>query len=336
MAISAKRTKPDKDARVIVNRINEYYTREPDVLSKFIGAAAKPLDWAASQIPQTPDANIAMELKKDAMQPLAAAASQTFTNVSVFEEFSPPASNITDVRKRSVLDMWDVAEKQFSFNAVMTGLNGFGTGLGGPAFVASDVPAVMMTNFRIASQVALAFGYDWSPEQFPLLLQTMALGMDNVQRRITHRQAIFIYLHQLQEWIDNSVTEDSIDEFVRKNLEHDNMFARWAARSVDSIGEHLSSKGLRKVIPVLGGVANAGINIWMAAQTHNAAMAIFAERRLREQLGDAWVDKLVVEHNGSNETAEPQPEPPKPESKAEVKPEPTPQAAPATPAASDA
>jgi hypothetical protein len=320
-----KRSRPDKEARIVVNRINEYYTREPDVLSKFIGAVSKPLDWAASQIPETPDAAISMELKKDAMQPLAAAASQTYTRMSVFEEFSPPVSSIEEVRKRSVLEMWDVAEKQFAFNAVMTSLSGFGTGLGGPAFVASDVPAVMMSNFRLASQVAVAFGYDWSPEQFPLLLQAMALGMDNVQRRLTHRQAIFIYLHQLSEWIDNNVTEESVDEFVRKNLEHDNMFARWAARSVDAIGEHLSSKGLRKVIPVLGGTANAGINLWMISQTHNAAMAIFAERRLRDQLGDAWVEKLVVDHNGYSEESEP----------LESKPEPA-AATPEPPKASDA
>jgi hypothetical protein len=329
MAMQTKRSRLDKDARVVVNRINEYYTREPDVFTKIVGAVSKPLDWATSQIPETPDASIAMELKKDSMQPLAAAASQTFSKASVLEDFSPPASSIEEARKRSVLEMWDVAEKQFSFNAVMTGLSGFGTGLGGPSFVASDVPAVMMSNFRLASQVAVAFGYEWSPEQFPLILQAMALGMDNVQRRISHRQAIFIYLHQLQEWIDNNVTEESVDEFVRKNLEHDNVFARWAARSVDSIGEHLSSKGLRKVIPVLGGAANAGINIWMITQTHNAAMAIFAERRLREQFGDAWVDKLIVEHNGSDHE---EPEPPA------AKAEPAPKAEPAAtaPSASDA
>jgi hypothetical protein len=269
-----------------------------------------------------------MELKKDAMQPLAAAASQTYTRTSVLEDFSPPVASVDDVRKRSVLEMWEVAEKQFAFNAVMTALNGFGTGLGGPAFVASDVPAVMMTNFRLASQVAVAFGYDWSPEQFPLLLQSMALGMDNVQRRLTHRQAIFIYLHQLQEWIDKNVTEESVDEFVQKNLEHDNVFARWAARSVDAIGEHLSSKGLRKVIPILGGTANAGINLWMASQTHAAAMAIFGERRLRDQLGDAWVDKLLVDHNGHFD--EPEPLEPK-----KVEPEPA-AAAPEPPTASDA
>lgn len=306
MPLQTKRSKVDKDARVVVNRINEYYTREPDVFTKIVGAISKPLDWATSQIPETPDSSIAMELKKDSMRPLAAAASQTFSKASVFEDFSPPAASIEEVRKRTVLEMWDVAEKQFSFNAVMTGLSGFGTGLGGPAFVASDVPAVMLSNFRLASQVAVAFGYEWTPEQFPLILQAMALGMDNVQRRISHRQAIFIYLHQLQEWIDNKVTEESVDDFVRKNLENDNVFARWAARSVDSIGEHLSSKGLRKVIPVLGGAANAGINIWMITQTHNAAMAIFAERRLREELGDAWVDKLIVEHNGHSEESEPE------------------------------
>jgi hypothetical protein len=335
MAIASKRAKPDREAKIIINRINEYYTREPDVVSRFVGAVSKPLDWAASQIPETPDAAITMELKKDAMQPLAAAASQTFNNTSVFEQFAPPASGIADVSKRSVLEMWDVAEKQYSFNAIMTGLSGFGTGLGGPAFVASDVPAVMMSNFRLASQVAVSFGYDWSPEMFPLLLQAMALGMDNVKRRLSHRQAIFIYLRQLQEWVDKNVTEDSVDEFVRNNLEHDNVFARWTARSVEAIGDHLSSKALRKVLPVLGGATNAGINLWMITQTHNAAMAIFAERRLRDQLGDAWVDKLVVEHNGSQE--EPPPEAPKAEATA-AKPEPTPQAAPAvnTSTASDA
>src|SRR5687768_6472182 len=133
MAIASKRAKPDREAKIVINRINEYYTREPDVVSRFVGAVSKPLDWAASQIPETPDAAITMELKKDAMQPLAAAASQTFNNTSVFEQFSPPASGIVDVSKRSVLEMWDVAEKQYSFNAIMTGLSGFGTGLGGPA-----------------------------------------------------------------------------------------------------------------------------------------------------------------------------------------------------------
>jgi hypothetical protein len=61
-------------------------------------------------------------------------------------------------------------------------------------------------------------------------------------------------------------------------------------------------------------------------------MAIFAERRLRDQLGDAWVDKLVVEHNGSHDEAAPEPP------KADATPEPTPQAAPAAnaPTASDA
>jgi hypothetical protein len=34
-------------------------------------------------------------------------------------------------------------------------------------------------------------------------------------------------------------------------------------------------------------------------------MAVFAERRLRDEMGDAWVDKLVVEHNGHSEVVEP-------------------------------
>jgi len=46
-------------------------------------------------------------------------------------------------------------------------------------------------------------------------------------------------------------------------------------------------------VPLLGGIGYAGINFWMIGQTHDAAMALFAERRLREDLGDDWVEKNI-------------------------------------------
>lgn len=297
---TSKRSKPGRDAKKVIERINDYYSREPDIFSKLVGVVSKPLDWAASTLPKDASETATMEVKKSSLEPLAQTASETFSNRSVYEDFSPPAADIDEVRERSPLEMWDVAEHQYDFNAVMTGLHGFGTGLGGPAFVTADVPAVMMTNFRLASQVAMSFGYDWSPEQFPLLLQAMALGMDDVKQRISHRQAIFIYLKQLQEWIETQVTEETVDEFVEKNLkDNGNVFAQWVAKVVDAIGTHLSSKALSRVVPVLGGAANAGINVWMITQTHHAAQAVFAERRLRDEYGDTWVDRNIIKPEGT-------------------------------------
>ena len=291
---TSKKSKPGRDAKQVMENINEYYTREPDFFSKLVGTIDKPLDWMASSLPPDAHATTSLEVKKSALEPLAQTAAETFSNRSVFEDFSPPAQSIEEICERSPLEMWKVSENQYSFNAVMTGLHGFGTGLGGPAFVAGDVPSVMMSNFRLAAQVALSFGYDWTPEQFPLLLQSVVLGMDDVKRRVSHRQAIFIYLNQLQLWIEENATEDSIDEFIKKHLNQDgNVFGEWIAKSLDALGTHLSSKALSRVVPVLGGAANAGINVWMITQTHHAAQAVFAERRLRDEYGDTWVDRQI-------------------------------------------
>jgi hypothetical protein len=292
---TAKKSRPGRDAERVVECINDYYSREPDFFSKLVGTIDRPLDWMASSLPPDSHVTTSLELKKSALEPLAQTAAETFSNRTVFEDFSPPADSIEEVRERNVLEMWDVSEHQYDFNAVMTGLHGFGTGLGGPSFVAADVPSVMMTNFRLAAQVALSFGYDWSPEQFPLMLQAMSLGMDDVKRRVSHRQAIFIYLERLQKWIEENTTEDSIDDFIKKHLNEDgNVFGEWVAKSLDSLGAHLSSKALSRVVPVLGGAANAGINVWMITQTHHAAQAVYAERRLRDEYGDAWVNRQIA------------------------------------------
>lgn len=297
---TARKDRLGREAKKVVGRINEYYAREPDFFSRLVGTIDKPLDWMATMLPPDSHATTSFELKKSSLEPLAQTAAETFSNRNVFEDFNPPAPDIEDLRERSVLEMWDVAERQYNFNAVMTGLHGFGTGLGGPSFVAADVPSVMMSNFRLAAQVALSFGYDWTPEQFPLMLQAISLGMDDVKRRVSHRQAIFIYLQRLQQWLEENTTEDSIEDFIRKQLNEDgNVFAQWVAKSLDSLGAHLSSKALSRVVPVLGGAANAGINIWMITQTHRATQAVYAERRLRDKYGDAWVNKRINKPEGT-------------------------------------
>lgn len=287
--------RPPNDAdHKVVERINEYYRKGPHWFALAMDYMTKPFEWVSKKLPEEAQQAIAKRINDYVLGPLASAANKTFADKHVLADFEPAASSIEDVRGRDTDAMWDAAEKQWAVNAVFTTLQGFGCGLGGVAMAAVDIPAVFLANFRSANQVAFCFGYQYDALQLELLLECMSLGLQDTKGRFIQKKLMFDRLRQLQDYLLTRAGEEAVEALVKQALkEGGNVFAKALVEIAQKLGGQLTSRQMAKAVPLLGGLGNAGINFWMIGQTHNAAVALFAERRLREDLGDDWVEKNI-------------------------------------------
>lgn len=304
MSESPNYRQPIDADREVVERINEFYRKGPHWFAVAMDYFTKPFEWMTGLLPDKAKKAIAKTTKDYVVGPLASAANKTYADKHAFGDFDPPASSVEDVRSRATLVMWEAAERQYAVNAVVTTFQGFGTGLGGPAFIAVDIPAVILANFRLASQVSLCFGYQYDALQVPLLLDCMSLGLEDVEKRFAQKQTLFVALRELQDWLITRSAGEAAEVVIKQALkEGGNVFAKALVQIAEKLGVQLSARQMVKVVPLVGGLGNAGINFWMIGQTHNAALALFAERRLRDDVGDVWVDENIKKPAKADESS---------------------------------
>ncbi|MFN2115322.1 MAG: EcsC family protein, partial [Anaerolineae bacterium] len=199
---------------------------------------------------------------------LGDASEWTYTEQGIIERAGKrglDVSEVEELREQPMEALDDLARSYFSENTLAAALEGGGTGLGGAALIAADIPLLFAVNFRLIQQTGGSYGLSVRGDEYnPLLLSIFnvsasgsARAKGEALREVSVAAAAFAH---------------NLDYRGRR------MSGTWREQSRQvprEIAKNLVGKKLAQTVPVAGAAVGAGVNYWFTSQTARAAYMLF-------------------------------------------------------------
>ncbi len=237
------------------------------ILAQAFNLVMKPVDWAMEQaVPArvTDQAGEAVGQFLSALNDASKWTSDTSGIVADARAHGLDVENAESLRHLALEDLDTLAKGYFSQNAVLAALSGGGTGLGGFAFIAADIPILFMINFRLIQQIGAAFGFPMkSPQYSPVVLSIYNAAAANT------RDARGAALREITVAAAAMAGETHYKGRVRGTIEDQ---SRHLPRE---IAKNLLGRKLLQAIPLAGAAVGAGINYWFTSETANTTFMLF-------------------------------------------------------------
>lgn len=212
-------------------------------------ARSAPARWLGRRLPELPEA--ALRPVFDAVTAfltlLSDGAHWTYSDAAVLtraNNLGMVASSVEELAQQPLERLDELARGMFTQNQVLAALEGAGTGAGGLALLAADVPVMLTLAFRSIQQIGAAYGFDMrDPESTPLVIRILgaAAGAGDVAT----------------VELAKSVPRELAKSIARKKL------AQW--------------------LPIAGAAVGAGFNYWFIGATSRAAYMTFRELYLERK-----------------------------------------------------
>jgi uncharacterized protein (DUF697 family) len=268
---------------------------DPSALSKALRLLSKPLDWAAER---SATAGVVEEVNErivSVLGSLSDASTWTYDEERVLERARDEidvagAASLADLRGAPMQKLDDLARTYFSENAVLSALEGGGTGLGGVALLAADVPMLFTINLRLIQQIAASYGFRFGgPEARPLVLRIFSASVADTpeartealrELRAAGRAAGRGETLRAPDQGEVGVGDASAEDGTETTENQSRVLANEIARNV-------TAREMAQLIPLAGAATGAGLNYWFTTATAETAYmlgrALFLERKRREQ-----------------------------------------------------
>lgn len=270
-------------------RLNEYETtarREIDAWQRersplpyqVIQWAMMPLDWLADNVMPPEILDQVNDGLSTVLSKLNDASEWTYATDGVLKAAQSrgiDASAIDELRDQPLETLDEIAKGHFNENTIMAAVGGGGTGLGGIAFIAADIPILFTINFRLIQQIGASYGLSVrGDEYYPLVLSAFNVAAsDSTQsksdalREVSVAAAAFAHDTEYRGRQMSGTLREQNRQLPRE------------------IAKNLVGKKLGQLIPLAGAVVGAGVNYWFTAQTARASYmlfrAIYIERKER-------------------------------------------------------
>ena len=271
--------------------IQRWAEGETPMLSKALRILSKPLDWAAERSATEGTMKEINERIVSVLDTLSDASTWTYDEEGVLERAREEtdlagAASLADLRSAPMSDLDDLARTYFTENAVLSALEGGGTGLGGVALLAADVPMLFTINLRLIQQVAASYGFRFdSPEARPLVLRIFSAAVADTPeargealdelRAAAREEALHAPSHG-EVGVGDASAEDGAETTENQSRV-----------LVNEIARNVAAREMAQLIPLAGAATGAGLNYWFTTATAETAYmlsrALFLERKRREQ-----------------------------------------------------
>lgn len=257
--------------------VEQWAAGDASVLSKALRLAARPLDWAAERSATEGVMQKVNERIIAALESLSDASEWTYHEDEVLErardEFGLGAAALVDLRSDPLETLDDLAQTYFTENAVLSAIEGGGTGLGGVAFIAADVPMLFGINLRLIQQVAASYGFRFGgPEARPLVLRIFSAAAADTPEA---RQDALTELRAAGAALARS---DAATEAEEAGVSSDGGAAEGTATEenqsrvlVNEIARNVAAREMAQLIPLAGAATGAGMNYWFTTATAKTA-----------------------------------------------------------------
>jgi uncharacterized protein (DUF697 family) len=251
----------------VQREIDEWQHGDGSVVTQALNWAMQPMDWVVRQI-VSPD----MEEQADAivsqfLSILNDASTWTFDAEDILveaRESGLEVEKVSDLQSESLESLDALAKARFNQNAILAAVEGGGTGLGGVALIAADIPLLFTINLRLIQQIGACYGFQVSGEAYqPLVLSVFNVATSggrqaksSAVREITVAAAAFAGDLEYRGRVRGSFREQN------RHLPRE-------------IAKNILGRKLAQAIPIAGAAVGAGINYWFTMETARAAFMLF-------------------------------------------------------------
>ncbi len=233
------------------------------------------LNWAMEPIDVLVQRYIPEELLEHVEQALAHvlallhdASAWTHTESEVLEQARKQGlmvEHIEALREQPLEHLDQLSGSMAAPNALMAAIEGGGAGLGGPVWIAADIPLLFTINFRLIQQMGAAYGFPVRGSTYhPLTLAIFnaAASQSSAAREEALRECTVVAVTLEQESGYRGRYSKRLFQEQNRHLPRE-------------LVKHLAGRKLGQMIPGVGAAIGAGVNYWFTQQTAQTARMLF-------------------------------------------------------------
>lgn len=228
----------------------------------------KPFDWIVERVVPENLVDQASDAIAGFLSLLNDASEWTYDDSDLLEaanEMGLDVESVSELRDRDLAKLDELARSRFTENSLLAALEGGGTGLGGAALIAADIPLLFTINFRLIQQVGGAYGFSLrGPEFQPLVLAIFNVASsgsneakNDAMREMSVAAAAFAHGMEYRGRRGSGTFSDQQRHLPRE------------------IGKNLIGQKLGQMIPLAGAAVGAGINYWFTTRTAESSYMLF-------------------------------------------------------------
>ena len=251
-----------------LREIERWQHGETSFLQQAIDFAMKPVDWAFEQVVPIELVDKLSDAIVDGLGVLNDASAWTYEEDDVLEKARArglEVETVDDLRDQPLEALDPLAREFFNQNSILAAIEGGGTSLGGPLFIAADIPLLFTINFRLIQQIGGAYGFPLRrPEFQPLVIAIYNVAASGSQaskhaavRELSVAAAAFAH--------DTGYKGRRASGTFREQNRH----------VPRELAKNLAARKLGQLIPVAGAAVGAGVNYWFTDQTAKTATMLF-------------------------------------------------------------
>ena len=227
----------------------------------------RPMDWILEQSVPANVVDRMSEAIAGFLSRLNDASRWVVDHSSILEEadrMGLEVDTVEDLRKAPLEDLDVLARGLFGQNTLMAALSGGGTGLGGLALIAADIPILFMINLHLIQRIGAAYGFPMAhPDFSPVVLSIYNAAAAN------SREARSGAMHEVGIAAAALAGDVPYKGRVRGTLPDQ---SRHVPRE---LAKSLVGRKLLQSIPLAGAAVGAGVNYWFTRETAQTAYMLF-------------------------------------------------------------
>lgn len=258
--------------------IESWLDEEPGLVSSIGDRLGRPLTGLARRLMPDGLRSALHRAFEQALLRVGDASQFTFTVGSVLEPFHRrgyEVQTLAEIRALPLEVCDTFAGECIRSHRLISALEGGGLGLGGAAMIAADIPALMMINLRMLSQIAHSFGYNTLEGRDRLfLLQILSLASAGAGDG--RRQALERLIRTSRQGADDGAMTGKSGQLALVKL---------AQELGEKLALRLAHRKLGQLVPIIGAGIGAGMNYHFTEENGRAALVAYRSRRLDEGSG---------------------------------------------------
>ncbi len=164
--------------RNALEEIEKWRKEDQGFLDRTLSLLGEPVGWIFETLVPGPAKEVLGKAILGGLELLKEIAYQTYSHRDILQEARKVGIVALDVRELAGQEMEKLdlmARSYFASNKLMAALEGAGCGLGGPALLAADIPALFILSLRAVQQIGTCYGFDMrGPAVFPVVLNVFS------------------------------------------------------------------------------------------------------------------------------------------------------------------
>lgn len=259
------------------NKIIEWKSMEPSVISKVMGTLFKPVSWLIQTI-------IPESAMRSAIQASNSASKYLIDN----EKFKKDCniSNISELKNKSLEECDVFADEIHNWAIGYAATEGGITGATGLIGMAVDIPTIITLAFRTINKIGLCYGFENKTEEDnQIVLSILSAAGANTMKE---KQLAILTLKQLETIIIKTTWKKMAQKATENELTKEAGIIA-LKNLAKQLGVNLTKRKALQVVPIIGAAVGASVNGAFISDIAWAARRVYQEKWIRNKYKEELV-----------------------------------------------